>query len=128
MTRPEWTRSLSPLGWAVAAGIALVVLAIAGWLITAPGRNAARAARAGADAAFSDGRSKSATEAIKGIDDNRAKADDIKDRVKGSEDAIRTADPAERDAVAMRELCLSPSASGRPECAVFKPRGGNQPR
>lgn len=125
MTLRNLIRTVSPAGWlyAVAAVFAIGAIVLAWWILTEPGRANRRSAAAKADATFAQGRADAGKDAIIGIEKNRGKADAIGSRVEGSEDAVRKADPAQRDDAALRELCKSPSTSAWPECALFRPGG-----
>lgn len=109
---------LNPKGWAVLAAI-LAVIVLAGWWVwTDRARNAERAAKAEAANTFAGGRAKAGADAVGVVTGNADRAAEIDNRVEASEDAIRNAAPADRDAAALRELCRSKSARLRPECAV----------
>lgn len=117
----EISRTFSPTRWAMLAIAVVLILILAAWLITWPGRQAQKAADAQAGQAFGEARTGAATAAINTVTNNASKAGEIDARVKGSEDAIRSAPADQRDDVTLRELCHSPSAVNSPQCRVFKP-------
>jgi cbb3-type cytochrome oxidase subunit 3 len=113
---PTWTRALDPAGWALAlVGLAIFVFGV-WWFATEPGRQRQRAAEANAGRVIAEGQAKAGAEAVKTVTEHGENTEAIRDRVKESEDAIRNADPADRDAATLRELCKSASAKRRPEC------------
>jgi len=123
MKLPSWTRALDPVGWSLTIAFVGVVLVGLYWfVIVRPIQNAERAAEAEAAREFGEGRAHAGKDAVGIVTDHQDKTDAIDDRVKGSEDAVRNADPAARDDATLRELCKSPSASRRPECAMLRPR------
>ncbi len=109
-------RILSPTAWIISA-IMLVVLVVVGWwLFTEPGRQRQRAAEARAEATLAEGRTKAASDAVGVVVRHGEKAGEIQSQVKGSQDAIRNAAPADRDGTALRELCKYQSYRNHPDC------------
>lgn len=120
----EISRTFSPTRWAILAIAVVLVLILAAWLITWPGRQAQKTADAEAGKAFGEARTNSAVAAIGTVVNNANQAGQIDDRVKGSEDAIRSAPADQRDRVAVDGVCQSPSARRLPECRVLDPGAG----
>jgi hypothetical protein len=104
-------RLLSPGGWAALLGaIALLVLVL---FVMGRCSRGDEVREAKADRAMADARTQSATEAITEIGrlDDRGAA--TESQVKEAQDAIRQADPADRDRVARAHLCR---LQHRPDC------------
>lgn len=120
MIPPGWTRALTVRG---AAAIVLCLVLVVVLVVLASGRrHRDDAARAKANATFAEGRAAAGKDAIGVVTGHQDQTTAIDDRVKGSEDAVRQAPADRRDDAALRELCQSPSARRRPECAVLGPR------
>lgn len=117
----DFFRALTPMAWAAIAVVVLAIVLLTLSYCSAKDRAAVDAVEAGAASTFAEGRAAAGADAVGVAVDNAARSDAIDDRVKGSEDAIRNVPPAERDGAAVRELCRSPSAARRPECAVQRP-------
>lgn len=109
-------RALSPLAWAVIAGVVLVIVLLTLSYCTARGRDAREAVEAKVAGAFADASAGAAGDAVDAVTNNAASADQIDQDVKDSEDAIRNADPDDRDDVTVRELCNRPDGHRRPGC------------
>lgn len=109
-------RALTPIDWTVAAVVLLAVVAGGWWLITSNSRHKAEATAAKAGAAIAEGRTVSAGEAVKAVDDNAARNTQIDQAVKEAEDDIRNAPEDQRGAAALRALCLRDAYRGDPAC------------
>ena len=117
----DFFRTLAPWAWAAIAVVVLVIVLLTLSYCSAKDRGEVEAVEAGAASTFAEGRAAAGADAVEVVTGNAARSSEIDTRVKGSEDAIRNAPPADRDGAALRELCKSASAARRPECAVQRP-------
>lgn len=113
---------LTPAGWAVAGGSAIVAVALACWLITTPARQHQAAAEAHADVVITGAQQKAASDAVAVVVGSAARETAIDQTTRDNRDAILSApgaaapvDPAVGDA-GRRSICLRQSAAGDPAC------------
>lgn len=125
----KWTSFLSPLGWAGAFMVALVIMVTLFWVIDGPSRHAREAAIAKANqitAAAHNDAVKDATEVVLNNSDNAAAIDAT---TRKNDDDIRSLPgasapvSADVDGAGRNSICLRKSAHNLPECrGVLKAR------
>lgn len=108
--------------WAIPIGLIALLILVTLVMSFCSARDKAerKAAAARAGKVVAEGQANAARDAIGTIEDNQTRSEEVRDRVERGEDAIRNADPDNRDAVALRELCKSPSLSGQSACRELR--------
>lgn len=123
MKLSELPRLMSPTYWLLAGLAAFVIVFWAWWVITEPGRANRRADEAAASSEFANARTAATTDAIGAVIDRGRQESTIDANVKEAERELRQAPEDQRNAVALRRLCLSDSTRDDPACrALREPR------
>ena len=123
MNLPKPPGPLTWAGWAAAAIAVLAALLFIAWLVGAPGREAATAAKADAQGKFADGRTESGKAAAETTDraTKGAAADETLSRENA--DAIRAACPGpDCNRTALQRLCQREAYRNSPDCLQFARR------
>ena len=111
MRLPEFIRIFDPRGWAMlAAGVAVLILII---FVIGRCSTADDVKKADTDRAMADARTASASEAITEMGELQDRGLATDSQVQEAQDAIRQADPADRDRIARAHLCR---LQHRPDC------------
>lgn len=104
---------------AAAVGLVLVVI-VAWWLFTSPGRHRAEAARAKAGGIVAGRNAGAGRDAVAVVAGNAAGEKSIDQSVRESTDEIRNAPEDQRNAAALRALCLRDAYRRDPACRQLR--------
>jgi hypothetical protein len=121
MTLPGWTRTIAPLGWLLILG-ALVLCMVAFWwfVLAAPARHRAEAARAKAGQIVAERNASAGKDAIGVVVGNQKGQSAIDQSVKEGTDAIRQVPEDQRNAATLRALCLRDAHRRDPACRELR--------